>query len=210
VRALANDAGANFMSVKGAELLSKWVGESERGVRELFRRARSAAPTVLFFDEIDALAPARGSSGDQGTTDRVVAQLLTELDGVEELRDVFVLGATNRPDLIDPALMRPGRLERLVYVPPPDAPARASILAAITRRMPIAPDVDLAGLARSCEGYSAADLEGLARQAALAAMRSDMEAPAVTRAHFAEARAAVTPSLNRAQVEELERFAATR
>ena len=121
VKAIAGTGKANVLSVKGAELLSKWVGESERAVRELFRRAREAAPTLVFLDEVDALAPTRGQATDGGTTDRVVAALLTELDGVEELRNVVVIGATNRPDLIDPALLRPGRLERLVYVPPPDA-----------------------------------------------------------------------------------------
>ena len=125
VKAIAGTGQANVLSVKGAELLSKWVGESERAVRELFRRAREAAPTLVFLDEVDALAPVRGQSTDGGTTDRVVAALLTELDGVESLRNVVVIGATNRPDLIDPALLRPGRLERLVYVPPPDADARA-------------------------------------------------------------------------------------
>ena len=124
VKAIAGTGKANVLSVKGAELLSKWVGESERAVRELFRRAREAAPTLVFLDEVDALAPIRGQSTDGGTTDRVVAALLTELDGVESLRNVVVIGATNRPDLIDPALLRPGRLERLVYVPPPDADAR--------------------------------------------------------------------------------------
>ena len=134
VKALAGTGQANVLSVKGAELLSKWVGESERAVRELFRRAREAAPTLVFLDEVDALAPVRGQATDGGTTDRVVAALLTELDGVEALRNVVVVGATNRPDLVDPALLRPGRLERLVYVPPPDADARAEILRAAARR----------------------------------------------------------------------------
>jgi transitional endoplasmic reticulum ATPase len=128
VRALAGSGALNVFSVKGAELLDKWVGESERAVRELFRRASDAAPALIFLDEVDALAPRRGGSADAGVTDRVVAALLAELDGVEPLRDVVVLGATNRPELIDPALLRPGRLERLVYVPPPDADARAAIL----------------------------------------------------------------------------------
>ena len=138
VTALAGTGRANVLSVKGAELLSKWVGESERAVRELFRRAREAAPTLVFLDEVDALAPVRGQATDGGTTDRVVAALLTELDGVEALRNVVVVGATNRPDLVDPALLRPGRLERLVYVPPPDGPARAEILRAAARTVPLA------------------------------------------------------------------------
>lgn len=125
VKAIAGAGKANVLSVKGAELLTKWVGESERAVRELFRRARDAAPTLVFLDEVDALAPVRGQASDGGVADRVVASLLTELDGVEPLHSVVVVGATNRPDLVDSALLRPGRLERLVYVPPPDADARA-------------------------------------------------------------------------------------
>ncbi|HVM35450.1 MAG TPA: AAA family ATPase [Actinomycetota bacterium] len=210
VKALANEAAANFLSIKGAELLSKWVGESERGVRELFRRARSAAPAIIFFDEIDALAPPRGGAQDTGTTDRVVAQLLTELDGVEDVRSVFVVGATNRPDLVDAALLRPGRMERLVYVPPPDAPARVSILKTVTRRMPLGVDVDIDELGAACEGYSAADLEALARTAAMSAMREGLDTPAVTSAHFEAARAEVHPSLRRDQIAALERFAADR
>ena len=155
VRAMAGTGQANVLSVKGAELLTKWVGESERAVRELFRRAREAAPTLVFLDEVDALAPVRGQSTDGGTADRVVAALLTELDGVESLRDVVVIGATNRPDLVDPALLRPGRLDRLVYVPPPDAAARAEILRAAAKRTPLGPDVDLAALAAETEGFSA-------------------------------------------------------
>ncbi|OOL26658.1 ATPase, partial [Rhodococcus rhodochrous] len=124
VRALASSGQLSVHAVKGAELMDKWVGASEKAVRELFQRARNSAPALVFLDEIDALAPRRGQSSDSGVTDRVVAALLTELDGVEPLRDVVVLGATNRPDLIDPALLRPGRLERLVFVPPPDAEAR--------------------------------------------------------------------------------------
>lgn len=207
VRALAGEAAANFLSIKGAELLSKWVGDSERGVRELFRRARSAAPSIIFFDEIDALAARRGSD-QNATTDRVVAQLLTELDGVEEMRDVYVLAATNRPELVDPAMLRPGRLDAMIYVPPPDAEARGAILRATTRRMPLADDVDLDALGAACERYSAADLEGLAREAAMTAMRENIASPTVTAAHFAAARAVVRPSLRPEQVAELEAFAA--
>jgi transitional endoplasmic reticulum ATPase len=195
VKALAHEAQANFFAVRGAELLSKWVGESERGVRELFRRARGSAPSLVFFDEVDALAPARGSD-DNGPSDRVVAQLLTELDGIEELRDVFVVAATNRPELVDPALLRPGRLDRLVHVPPPDATGRADILRAVCKKMPLAPDVDLDALGAECERYSAADLEALAREAAMNAMRESMAAPVVTAAHFAAARRSVRPSID--------------
>jgi transitional endoplasmic reticulum ATPase len=210
VTALAGSGRANVLSVKGAELLSKWVGESERAVRELFRRAREAAPTLIFLDEVDALAPVRGQATDGGTTDRVVAALLTELDGVESLRNVVVIGATNRPDLVDAALLRPGRLERLVYVPPPDPAARADILTAAARSVPLAPDVDLASLATSLDGFSAADCAALIREAALAAMRESLEASTVTAVHMAVARERVRPSLDPAQVAWLAAYAESR
>ncbi|MFR9779304.1 AAA family ATPase [Micromonospora sp. MS34] len=208
VTALAGSGRANVLSVKGAELLSKWVGESERAVRELFRRAREAAPTLVFLDEVDALAPVRGQATDGGTTDRVVAALLTELDGVEALRNVVVVGATNRPDLVDPALLRPGRLERLVYVPPPDGPARAEILRAASRDVPLASDVDLATLGAELEGFSAADCAALVREAALAAMRESLTATSVTAAHVGVARTRVRPSLDPAQLAHLAAYAA--
>jgi transitional endoplasmic reticulum ATPase len=207
VKAIAGTGKANVLSVKGAELLSKWVGESERAVRELFRRAREAAPTLVFLDEVDALAPTRGQSTDGGTTDRVVAALLTELDGVESLRNVVVIGATNRPDLVDPALLRPGRLERLVFVPPPDAEARAEILRAASKSVPLAPDVDLPGLAASLERFSAADCAALIRESALAAMRESLDATEVTAAHVALARERVRPSLDPVQVAWLANYA---
>jgi transitional endoplasmic reticulum ATPase len=207
VKAIAGTGKANVLSVKGAELLSKWVGDSERAVRELFRRAREAAPTLVFLDEVDALAPVRGQATDGGTTDRVVTALLTELDGVEDLRNVVVVGATNRPDLIDAALLRSGRLERLVYVPPPDAEARGEILRASSRNVPLADDVDMQALAASLEGFSAADCAALIREAALAAMRESLEASSVTAAHVATARKRVRPSLDPGQVAWLETYA---
>ncbi|OLB81099.1 MAG: ATPase [Actinobacteria bacterium 13_2_20CM_2_71_6] len=207
VKAIAGTGKANVLSVKGAELLSKWVGESERAVRELFRRAREAAPTLVFLDEVDALAPVRGQASDGGTTDRVVASLLTELDGIESLRNVVVIGATNRPDLVDPALLRPGRLERLVYVPPPDAPARAEILRAAARTVPLAADVDLDALASTLDGFSAADCAALVREAALAAMRESLDAATVTAKHVEAARARVRPSLQADQVAWLASYA---
>ncbi|MFP5218135.1 MAG: AAA family ATPase [Actinomycetes bacterium] len=210
VRALAGTGQANVLSVKGAELLSKWVGESERAVRELFRRAREAAPSLIFLDEVDALAPTRGQSTDGGTTDRVVAALLTELDGVEALRDLSVIGATNRPDLVDPAMLRPGRLERLVYVPPPDAEARALILKAAAKDVPLADDVDLEALGARTDGYSAADCAALVREAALTAMRESLEASTVTAAHLEAALASVRPSLDARQVAALAAYAADR
>lgn len=210
VRALAGTGRLNVLSVKGAELMDKFVGESERAVRELFRRAAEAAPAMVFLDEVDALAPRRGQSSDSGVSDRVVAALLTELDGVEPLRDVIVLGATNRPELVDPALLRPGRLERLVYVPPPDADARAEILRASSRNTPLASDVDLDALAGDLDGYSAADCAALIREAALTAMRESLSAPEVTGAHLATARTAVRPSLDPAQLATLAAYAKSR
>ena len=210
VRALAGTGRLNVIAVKGAELMDKWVGESERAVRELFRRAAEAAPAMVFLDEVDALAPRRGQSSDSGVADRVVAALLTELDGVEPLRDVVVLGATNRPELIDPALLRPGRLERLIYVPPPDADARTEILKAASRNTPLAPDVDLAELAASLDGYSAADCAALVREAALTAMRESLEATEVTAEHVTRARESVKASLDPAQLAALEAYAKSR
>lgn len=210
VKAIAGSGQANVLSVKGAELLTKWVGESERAVRELFRRARQAAPTLVFMDEIDALAPQRGQASDGGTTDRVVAALLTELDGVEDLRDVVVIGATNRPDLIDPALLRPGRLERLVYVPPPDAEARAAILMSAAKNTPLTDGVDLTAIAAELEGYSAADCTALIREAALTAMRRDLDAPKVTKRDFDAALKTVRPSLDPVQVAYLAAYAESR
>ncbi len=208
VRALASSGRLSVHSVKGAELMDKWVGSSEKAVRELFRRARDSAPSLIFLDEIDAMAPRRGQSFDSGVTDRVVASLLTELDGIEPLRDVVVLGATNRPDLIDPALLRPGRLEKLVFVEPPDADARREILRTAGKSVPLSKDVDLDALATELDGYSAADCVALLREAALTAMRRSIDAADVTAADVAKARETVRPSLDPVQVESLRAFAA--
>ncbi|RMI34364.1 AAA family ATPase [Nocardia stercoris] len=210
VRALAGSGQLSVHAVKGAELMDKWVGSSERAVRELFQRARDSAPSLIFLDEIDALAPRRGQSNDSGVGDRVVAALLTELDGVEPLRDVVVVAATNRPELVDPALLRPGRLERLVFVPPPDAAARAEILRTASRAVPLGADIELPAVAEELDGYSAADCAALLREAALAAMRRDVDAATVTGADLATARAAVRPSLDAAQVEALRLYAERR
>ncbi len=210
LRALAGTGQLNVFSVKGAELLDKYVGESERAVRELFRRASDAAPALVFLDEVDALAPRRGQSSDSGVADRVVAALLTELDGAEPLREVIVVGATNRPELIDPALLRPGRLERLIYVPPPDAAARTDILRVAGRNTPLAADVDLVGLGAELDGYSAADCTAVLREAALTAMRESLDATQVTAAHIAAARAAVPPSLDPLQLAQLQAYAERR
>ncbi|KRD05573.1 ATPase [Mycobacterium sp. Root265] len=210
VRALASSGRLSVHAVKGAELMDKWVGSSEKAVRELFRRARDSAPSLVFLDEIDALAPRRGQSHDSGVTDRVVAALLTELDGIDPLRDVVVLGATNRPDLIDPALLRPGRLEKLVFVEPPDAQARKDILRTSGKSIPLADDVDLDALAEDLDGYSAADCVALLREAALTAMRRSIDAADVTAEDVAKARENVRPSLDPAQVESLRAFSENR
>ncbi|WP_430334006.1 AAA family ATPase [Rhodococcus sp. ACT016] len=210
VRALASSGQLSVHAVKGAELMDKWVGASEKAVRELFQRARDSAPSLIFLDEVDALAPRRGQSSDSGVSDRVVAALLTELDGVEPLRDVVVLGATNRPDLIDPALLRPGRLERLVFVPPPDADARKEILRTSGRSVPLAEDVDIAALAEDLDGYSAADCSAVLREAALAAMRRSVDAADVTADDVAAAREKVRPSLDPDQVAHLKAYAENR
>jgi transitional endoplasmic reticulum ATPase len=207
VRALASTGQLSVHAVKGSELMDKWVGSSEKAVRELFRRARDSAPSLVFLDEVDALAPRRGQSFDSGVTDRVVAALLTELDGVDPLRDVVVLGATNRPDLIDPALLRPGRLERLVFVEPPDAAARREILRTAGKSIPLSADVDLDEVAAGLDGYSAADCVALLREAALTAMRRSIDATDVTAADLATARENVRPSLDLAQVDALRAFA---
>jgi len=209
VRALASTGQLSVHAVKGSELMDKWVGSSEKAVRELFRRARDSAPSLVFLDEVDALAPRRGQSFDSGVTDRVVAALLTELDGIDPLRDVVVLGATNRPDLIDPALLRPGRLERLVFVEPPDAAARGEILRTAGKSIPLSDDVDLDEVAAGLDGYSAADCVALLREAALTAMRRSIDAADVTAADLAAARKTVRPSLDPAQVESLRAFAKT-
>ena len=171
-KAVANEANSNFISIKGPELLNKYVGESEKGVREVFDKARSNAPTVIFFDEIDSIATERGSrTGDSGVGERVVSQLLTELDGLEDLEDVVVIATTNRPDLMDGALLRPGRLDRHVHVPVPDEDGRKRIFEVHTRDKPLADDVDLEKYARQTEGYVGADIEAVCREASLAATR---------------------------------------
>jgi transitional endoplasmic reticulum ATPase len=175
-KAVANESEANFISVKGPELLSKWVGESESGVREIFRKARQAAPTVIFFDEIDAVAPVRGGGyGDTNVTERVVSQLLTELDGLEELRKVVVLAATNRPDIVDHALLRAGRFDRLLQVPAPDKNARLEILKIHTAKNPLGNDVNLEKIAERTEGYTGADLSGLVSAAVMMALEEHVD-----------------------------------
>lgn len=170
-KAVANESESNFISIKGPELLNKYVGESEKGVREVFEKARANAPTIVFFDEIDALATERGTSGDNNVGERVVSQLLTELDGLENLEDVVVIATTNRPDLIDSALLRPGRLDRHVHVPVPDIEAREAVLEVHTRDVPLGEDVELRELANRTDGYVGADIEALVREATMQATR---------------------------------------
>jgi len=174
-KAVAKESDANFISVKGPALLSKWVGESERGVREVFRKAKQASPCIVFFDELDALTPRRGAGSDSHVTERVVSQFLAEMDGIEELKGVVVLAATNRLDIVDPALLRPGRFEVLVELPTPDREARLAIFQVHTRGKPLAPDVDLAELAERTEGLVGADIEGLCRQAAMLTIREFLD-----------------------------------
>ena len=171
-KAAANESEANFISIKGPELLSKWVGESEKGIREVFRKARQATPCLIFFDEIDAIAPTRGGGfGDSNVTERVISQLLTELDGLEILTNVVVIAATNRPDIIDPALLRPGRFDRLLYVSPPDRESRLQILKIHTKNKPLSEDVSLEQLADLSEGYTGADISSMSSAAVMLALR---------------------------------------
>jgi transitional endoplasmic reticulum ATPase len=222
-KAVANESECNFISVKGPELLSKWVGESEKGVREIFRKARQASPSIIFFDEVDALVPRRGMyMGSSHVTESVVSQILTELDGLEELKNVVVLGATNRPDMIDPALLRPGRLDRIIYVPPPDAESRRKIFEVYLAGAQeiLSPEISLDGLVIRTDGYVGADIEALVREAKLAAMREIIGGLAamndaerreavkmvrITPDHFETAFGRVKGSLDRDTLEEQER-----
>ncbi len=206
-KAVANESDANFILVNGPEIFSKWVGESEKAIREIFRKARMAAPSIVFFDEIEAIAMKKELLGDDsGVSYRVISQLVTEIDGVKKLSDVIVIGATNRPDLIDPAMLRPGRLDWLVYVPPPDEKARLQILRIYTKKMPLSPDVSLEYLAKITEGYSGADLENLCREAALQAMRRDINSEIVTFNDFENALKTIKPSISPSMIKEYERI----
>jgi len=196
-KAVAAESQANFIYIKGPEILSKWVGESEKAIREVFKRARQVAPCIIFFDELDAIASRRGSSIDSKVTERVVDQLLTELDGLEELSDVVVLGATNRPELLDPALLRPGRFDRFLLVPPPDEQTRLEIFKVHTKAMPLDKSISLQELAKRTEGYSGADIEAICREAAFFALREDINAKTVKQEHFEKALEKVKPSLTK-------------
>ena len=199
-KAVANESNSNFISIKGPELLSKWVGESERLVREIFKKAKQVSPSIIFFDEIDSLATARNiSSSSNHVGERVVSQLLGEISGLEELNDVVVIAATNRPDMIDPALLRPGRFDRQILVPAPDEKSRIKIFEIHTKKMPLY-KVNLKKLAKMTEGYSGADIEAICREAALNAMREDIKAKKVTMKHFEKALKEITPSITKEMI----------
>jgi transitional endoplasmic reticulum ATPase len=195
-KAVATESGANFIAIRGPEILSKWVGESEKARREIFRKAKLHSPSIVFIDEIDAITAVRGYNLDSGVTEKVVAQLITEMSGIQEYKGVVVLAATNRPDLIDPALLRPGRFDKLVYIPPPDFKTRLEILRIHTAYLPLSPDVDLTEIARVTEGYSGADLEALVREAVMTALRESFDVRYIEKMHFTEALKVVKPSLN--------------
>ena len=195
-RAVATESEANFITIKGPEVFSKWVGESEKAIREVFRKARMASPTVIFFDEFDSLVPGRGMGyADTGVAERVISQLLTEMDGLISLEDVVLIAATNRPDIIDPAILRPGRFDRLIYVPEPDKDSRLEIFKIYTKHMPLADDVNLAQLSVMTKKYSGADIEALCREAGINALRKDIEAKAVTAEDFRKALDKTGPSI---------------
>jgi transitional endoplasmic reticulum ATPase len=213
VRALATESELNFISIKGPELLSKWVGESERAVREIFRKAKQASPSLIFFDELDSVVPARGSGTESHVTERVVSQFLTELDGLVELKDVVVLAATNRPDLVDRSLLRPGRFDRLIYIPLPDIATRKKILKIHLSRMPVSESVTVEWLAEITENYSGADIENLCREAGMLALREHIKPGmskeelilddiTINKDHFERALERIKPHLSREMLEE--------
>jgi transitional endoplasmic reticulum ATPase len=195
-KAVANESQANYISIKGPEILSKWVGESEKAVREIFKKAKQASPSIVFLDEIDAIAPRRGMGSDSNVTERLVNQLLTSIDGLESMEGVVVLAATNRPDIVDSALMRAGRFDRLLLITAPDLAARLQILKIHTKEMPLDDSVNLDDLAERTDGFVGADLESLCREAGIAALRENMDASIVTMAHFETALSKARPSVD--------------
>lgn len=195
-KAVASQSQANFIAIRGPELLSKWVGESEKAIRDIFRKAKQASPSIVFLDEIDSITPRRGSyEGSNKATESVVNQILTLMDGIENLGDVVVLAASNRPDIIDPALLRPGRIDRLLFVDSPDASARLAIFKIHTKEMKLGSDVNLDNLADDMEGYVGADIEAVCREAVMAALREDMSCEEIKDSHFKEAINVVHPSV---------------
>ena len=195
-KAAATESQANFISVKGPEVMSKWVGESEKAIRMIFKKARQASPSIVFIDEIDSIAPRRGLQTSSGVTERIVNQLLTSIDGLESLERVLVIAATNRPDIVDEALLRTGRFDRMLYVEPPTVAGRLEILKVHTRSMPLAEDVNLNDLAAKTDGYVGSDIAALCREAGLTAIRENLKASKVTKAHFEAALKQVRPSID--------------
>ena len=206
-KAVATEADANFISIKGPELISKWVGESERGIRKVFRRARQVSPVIVFFDEIDSIASTRGSTSDSGVGERVVNQLLTELDGIEDLKDVIFVSATNRPDLLDPSLLRPGRIDKMIHVGAPDAKSREEILKVQVKNVPLEKDVNLKTLAEKAKGFSGADLAGLVMEAVLIRLKDNKMQPGkLAMKDFEQALAKINPSVAEESEEAYESF----
>ena len=196
-KAVAKESEANFILINGPSLLSKWVGESEKAVREIFRKARQTAPTILFFDEIDALVPRRSSGSDSKVNERIVNQMLTEMDGLESLNDVVIIGATNRPDIVDPALLRQGRFDRIILTTVPDIESRKNIFKIYLNKMTIAEDVQMNKLADKTKGYVGSDIQGVCREAAMIALRENISAKEVRMSHFLTALSAVRPSVDK-------------
>ncbi len=208
-RAVANESKANFISIKGPELLSKYVGESEKAIREVFRKAKLAAPCIIFFDEFDSIAPSRGRyTSDSGVSEKVLSQFLTELDGLEINKDIVVIAATNRPDILDPALIRPGRIDRILLVPPPDEKGREEILKIYTEKMPISNNINIKELASKLKGFSGADIETLCREAAMIALRENIRARKVSLDHFNKALELIHPSITPEMIKWYEQFGA--
>ncbi len=206
-RAVAHESKANFISIKGPELLSKYVGESEKAIREIFRKAKMAAPCIIFFDEFDSIAPSRGRhTTDSGVSEKVLSQFLTELDGLEVKKDIVVIAATNRPDILDPALIRPGRIDRMLLVPPPDEIGRLEILKLFTKDMPLANNIDLDALNRTLKGFSGADVETLCREAGMIALRENIRARKITKEHFKQASELINPSILPEVIKSYENF----
>ncbi len=205
-KAVATESKANFISIKGPEVLSKWVGDSEKAVREIFKKARQVAPCIIFLDEIDALAPRRSSYEGNHVSERLVNQLLTSMDGIEDGGDIIVMGATNRPDMLDPAILRTGRFDRLIFVGPPDIRGRIEILKVHTSSMPLAVDVDLEELAATMENFTGADIEGVCREAGIIALRKDMKAKIVTASDLKKALSEARPSVNDDTIETYKRI----
>jgi transitional endoplasmic reticulum ATPase len=200
-RAVAKESEANFIQVKGPSLLSMWVGKSEEGVRKIFERARQVSPCIIFFDEIDSLAGKRGMDNGQKVTERVLNQLLAEMDGLEEMNDVLIIGATNRPDMLDAALLRPGRFDKILLVNAPGVEGRETILKIHTRNMPLAKNINLKKIAEDIDGFTGADIEGLVREAAMIALREDIHSKEVSKKNFDEALNKINPSITKRSIE---------